>query len=169
MQLDRQPCGVSKQSCPPGYRCFDGFNCCPEATPVCGGKCCGGDWSCVGDVCVPPGAKACGKAVCDSLSGWECLETDLCCRQSDSVCNHRCAGSLVCWGCMVLVTWPSRLDILPKAAKFCQIRPVLNCKGLWLLAGYMRIRGMSKEPCKRCSSAGVHPGGKSLSAFQSFA
>lgn len=48
-------CGDALKPCPAGYRCFDGFNCCPDRTPVCGGKCCGDPWTCVGNTCVPPG------------------------------------------------------------------------------------------------------------------
>lgn len=90
MLANNQACGDTQQPCRDGYRCFDGFNCCPDNTPVCGGKCCGGDWSCVSGVCVAPGTTPCGRWVCEK--GWECLEDNLCCRPSDTVCNHKCCS-----------------------------------------------------------------------------
>lgn len=81
-------CGDVQKPCPAGYRCFDGFNCCPEGAPVCGGKCCGAPWTCVGNVCVPPGGSPCGRIIC--MQDWKCLENDLCCRATDTICNHKC-------------------------------------------------------------------------------
>lgn len=74
-------------ACPPGWRCFDGFNCCPEEVQVCGGVCCNNNRVCLQNQCVAAGSTPCGAAVCSP--GQQC-SNNVCCDPSRVVCGGRC-------------------------------------------------------------------------------
>ena len=84
------PCGPNNLECDKGTRCFNGFQCCPNDIPVCGGYCCGSPWACKGNICVPPGGTPCPgqNYICEE--GRVCMQDYLCCRPTDSVCNNAC-------------------------------------------------------------------------------
>lgn len=74
--------------CPAGQRCFDGWNCCPEATPICGGKCCQSPNTCLNNRCVEPGSIPCGTTVCPP--GQTCGLNNVCCTADRKVCGQAC-------------------------------------------------------------------------------
>lgn len=74
--------------CPTGQRCFDGWNCCPETTPICGGKCCQAPSTCVNNRCVEPGSVPCGNTVCQP--GEQCGVGNVCCTSDRKVCGSTC-------------------------------------------------------------------------------
>ncbi|WIA15813.1 hypothetical protein OEZ85_012568 [Tetradesmus obliquus] len=74
-------------ACAPGWRCFDGFNCCPEEVQVCGGVCCNNNRVCLQNQCMAAGSSPCGAAVCSP--GQQC-SSNVCCSPSRVVCGGRC-------------------------------------------------------------------------------
>jgi hypothetical protein len=74
-------------ACPAGWRCFDGFNCCPEDVQICGGTCCNNNRVCLQNQCVAAGSTPCGTAVCSP--GQQC-SNNVCCDASRVVCGSRC-------------------------------------------------------------------------------
>ncbi|WIA35992.1 hypothetical protein OEZ86_007355 [Tetradesmus obliquus] len=95
-------------ACPPGWRCFDGFNCCPEEVQVCGGVCCNNNrvclqnhQQCVQGICCGLGETNCGGRCCGMTN--TCLLGRYCVPQGSSVCQGRvcvfpqqCAGGTTC-------------------------------------------------------------------------
>lgn len=69
-------CG--RGACPPGSRCFDGWNCCPDGVDVCGGVCCDKGRVCLQNQCTAAGSIPCGSAVC--TPGQLCTN-NVCCPQ----------------------------------------------------------------------------------------
>lgn len=76
--------------CPAGQRCFDGWNCCPLETPVCGAQCCQAPSVCVSNKCVAPGSIPCGTTVC--TGGLSCIQ-DVCCSADRVVCGGKCCDT----------------------------------------------------------------------------
>lgn len=74
--------------CPTGQRCFDGWNCCPEATPICGAKCCQAPSVCLNNRCVEPGSVPCGTTVCEPAQ--TCGLNNVCCTADRKVCGTAC-------------------------------------------------------------------------------
>jgi hypothetical protein len=112
---NRSTCGDAGLMCDVGFRCFDGMNCCPLDTPVCGGFCCAKPWLCMQNRCVPPGSTPCDKYTCDE--GYACLESNLCCRPTDSVCNHQCCTK----GKHCRANMCVEEDSLPCGLRMCQL------------------------------------------------
>lgn len=73
--------------CQAGERCFDGFNCCPAATPVCGGECCSAPKACINQRCAVVGSVPCGDNVC--APGSQCLN-GVCCAATAAQCGNTC-------------------------------------------------------------------------------
>lgn len=74
--------------CPAGQRCFDGWNCCGEDTPICGGACCASPSTCISNRCVAPGSVPCGTNVC--VPGEVCGQNNVCCPTDRVVCGSTC-------------------------------------------------------------------------------